>query len=92
VSNYRGDLKERHDRLQVFLYTLMRDELNTGAVEKVMDHVRATKGASEVRFTSKHLAAYADCLAEELLLGVAGGCCDKARFGNGKPVDGEVKR
>jgi hypothetical protein len=82
------ELKEQHDRVQTFLYLLMRNKLNTGAVESLMDDVRAING-KEVNFTSKHLAAYADCLAEELLLGVAGGCCDKARFGNGKPVDGK---
>jgi hypothetical protein len=79
------ELRAQHDRVQTFLYVLMRDRLHTGAVEDLMDHVRQLKGR-EPKFTSQHLAEYADCLAEELLLDVAGGCCDEARMGDGTPA------
>jgi hypothetical protein len=77
-----------HNRLQVFLYLLMRDSVNTGAVEHAMDGVR-TLGNQMPRFTSQHLADYADCLAEELLLGVPCGNCDVPRYGNGEEIHGD---
>ena len=61
------------NKLQAFLYLLMRDELPTGAVVKVVNQVTAiTECATslppeEVTYTSEHLAAYAKQLAERLL-------------------------
>ncbi len=70
----------QHLRLKSFLYILMRDQLPTGKVEAVMEHLRALRplygSASnpaafipkEVVFSAKHLEAYADELADEILL------------------------
>lgn len=52
------------EKLQVFLYLLARDHLTTGAIEKLMEIVNAL--ASDVEFTSEHLAAMADEWATEL--------------------------
>lgn len=54
------------NKLQAFLYLLMRDELPTGAVVKVVNQVTAMP-PEEVTYTSEHLAAYAKQLAERLL-------------------------
>ena len=78
-----------HNRLQVFLYLLMRDSVNTGAVERAMDVARKISGMNTPTFSSKHLADYANCLAEELLLGVPCGNCDGPRYGNGEEIHGD---
>jgi len=54
--------------LQCFLYLLMRDELSTGKVEKIMDRIRTLRTKNEtVQFSATRLAEYAAELAFELL-------------------------
>lgn len=53
------------DRLVVFLYVLMRDEVVSGTVEKIMqDHVEGSD--SESSFSNPYLAAHAIELAKRL--------------------------
>jgi len=46
-------------KLQSFLYTLMRDEVVPGAIEKIVQDIEGaeTRGVKEFYFSNKHLAA-----------------------------------
>jgi hypothetical protein len=56
------------DRLVAFLYVLMRDEVTSGTVEKIMqDHVESHDGARS--FSNPHLEAHARELAGRLSKG-----------------------
>ena len=55
------------DRVQHFLYILMRDHLPPGVVAGIIeDFIKASKGL-HVEFSNEHLAAYASELAAILL-------------------------
>lgn len=54
-----------HDPLTQFFYLLMRDELPTGKVERIMMDVRKSAGM-DVTHSAPHLEAYAATLADEI--------------------------
>ena len=53
------------ERLQAFLYLIMRDEMPTGVVANIVKDIENFKGDHYV-FTNKHLAAYAHELCGRL--------------------------
>jgi len=53
------------DKLQQFLYLLMRDHLPTGQVELVMNGLRDTRGMKAI-YSAPELANYAAILASEI--------------------------
>lgn len=54
------------ERLQAFLYLMMRDELPLGVVAKIVKDIEKFEGDHCV-FTNKHLAAYAQDLCNRLM-------------------------
>ena len=52
------------DRLDAFLYVLMRDHITTGTMEAIMDHVE--KINEDALFTNGFLGMYAKQLHERL--------------------------
>jgi hypothetical protein len=63
----RKQQPKNQQRLQEFLYVLMRDYLPTGAIEAIMQsHLRKNPSQKRV-FDANHLAAYADVIATEIL-------------------------
>ena len=57
-----------HERLVVFLYVLMRDELPTGTVCRIIQEFSCPKNASddEYEFTNPHLEALARDYADRI--------------------------
>jgi len=54
------------DKLVCFLYLLMRDELPTGVVERLIAEVERPKGKLSFSYSSLELAKYAEMLAARL--------------------------
>lgn len=54
-------------RLQAFLYLLMRDSVTFGAVEKALQEVQRIDCGSGIRYSEPKQAAYADRLARDIL-------------------------
>ena len=63
-------------RLQTFLYVLMRDSVVSGEVERIMIQVKKI-GKHRVVFSNKHLAAHAKSLVRRLT--------EKSLFHHGRP-------
>lgn len=59
------------DQLVAFLYDLLRDELPAGKVERLALEAQKVRRRDEVRFSNRHLAAYATDLADRLRLATA---------------------
>ena len=56
------------ERLIAFLYILLRDQLPAGVVEEIMrDHIDNIIDELPVKFSNKHLEAYAREIASRLL-------------------------
>lgn len=59
------------DQLVAFLYDLLRDGLPAGTVERFALEAEKVRRRDEVRFSNRHLAAYASELADRLRLKTA---------------------
>ena len=55
------------DQLVLFMYLLMRDELATGVVERLMAEATAGVPGATHAYSSAHLESYARHLAERLV-------------------------
>jgi hypothetical protein len=55
-----------NDKLVIFLYLLMRDELPIGKVENLLQHVEKAGNAQRALFSGEFLAAYAKEMAARL--------------------------
>ncbi len=55
---------DSNNLLIIFLYTLLRDEVTPGRIEKLLDSINT--GATEWQFTNGWLARYAEDLAQRL--------------------------
>ena len=56
-----------NEKLVLFLYLLMRDELPTGKVECIMQQIRTLVSSNTVIYSSHQLESYARDLASEIL-------------------------
>lgn len=57
-----------HERLTLFLYLVLRDAVNFGALEKALEEVRKVdKIGKGVKYSEAHNANYAAFLASQIL-------------------------
>lgn len=56
------------NRLVCFLYELMRDEVPAGIVARLVKSAEAIEPGQEVKYTNKHVEAYARELVDRLLV------------------------
>lgn len=56
-----------NEKLVLFLYLLMRDELPTGKVERIMQQIRTLVLSNTVIYSSHQLESYARDLTNEIL-------------------------
>ena len=66
-NNIKPKAKIVKETLTLFFYLLMRDELPTGKVARIVNDISYLENISEVKYTNKHLAKYSEELASRLM-------------------------
>jgi len=59
--------KYKNNSIQSFFYTLMRDYLTPGEVEKIVQDIEK-ENSKDIIYTNKYLAKYADNISKRLMI------------------------